>query len=103
MLRSILSISFLPPFSSTTSRRCYDFLDLLLQEWQTHSLERWDRDPLAQETLIYECSDLLLHFLGEGLTRSLPLSCGRHTAVLVESIKKGIRDADSEARVEARK
>lgn len=27
----------------------------------------------------------------------------RHTAVLVESIKKGIRDADSEARVEARK
>lgn len=22
------------------SRRCYDFLDLLLQEWQTHSLER---------------------------------------------------------------
>jgi len=27
----------------------------------------------------------------------------RHIAVLVESIKKGIRDADSEARVEARK
>lgn len=24
------------------SRRCYDFLDLLLQEWQTHSLERWE-------------------------------------------------------------
>ncbi|XP_051948475.1 CLIP-associating protein 2-like isoform X9 [Xyrauchen texanus] len=47
-------------------RRCYVFLDLLLQEWQTHSLER-------------------------------------HVAVLVESIKKGIRDADSEARVEARK
>lgn len=23
-----------------SSRRCYDFLDLLLQEWQTHSLER---------------------------------------------------------------
>ena len=21
-------------------RRCFDFLDLLLQEWQTHSLER---------------------------------------------------------------
>ncbi|XP_059206494.1 CLIP-associating protein 2 isoform X9 [Centropristis striata] len=52
--------------SISVRRRCYDFLDLLLQEWQTHSLER-------------------------------------HTAVLVESIKKGIRDADSEARVEARK
>ncbi|XP_049458784.1 CLIP-associating protein 2 isoform X21 [Epinephelus fuscoguttatus] len=52
--------------SVAVRRRCYDFLDLLLQEWQTHSLER-------------------------------------HTAVLVESIKKGIRDADSEARVEARK
>uniref|UniRef100_A0A672RM76 CLIP-associating protein 2-like n=1 Tax=Sinocyclocheilus grahami TaxID=75366 RepID=A0A672RM76_SINGR len=48
------------------SVRCYDFLDLLLQEWQTHSLER-------------------------------------HVAVLVDSIKKGIKDADSEARVEARK
>ncbi|XP_034455445.1 CLIP-associating protein 2 isoform X42 [Hippoglossus hippoglossus] len=52
--------------SVAVRRRCYDFLVLLLQEWQTHSLER-------------------------------------HTAVLVESIKKGIRDADSEARVEARK
>ncbi|XP_069371937.1 CLIP-associating protein 2 isoform X5 [Paralichthys olivaceus] len=52
--------------SVAVRRRCYDFLDLLLQEWQTHSLER-------------------------------------HTAVMVESIKKGIRDADSEARVEARK
>ncbi|XP_047460977.1 CLIP-associating protein 2 isoform X40 [Mugil cephalus] len=52
--------------SVAVRRRCYDFLDLLLQEWQTHSLER-------------------------------------HTAVLVDSIKKGIRDADSEARVEARK
>ncbi|KAF3833840.1 hypothetical protein F7725_025044 [Dissostichus mawsoni] len=52
--------------SVSVRRRCYDFLDLLLQEWQTHSLER-------------------------------------HTAVLVESIKKGLRDADSEARVEARK
>ncbi|XP_042291311.1 CLIP-associating protein 2 isoform X13 [Thunnus maccoyii] len=52
--------------SVAVRRRCYDFLDLLLQEWQTHSLER-------------------------------------HTTVLVESIKKGIRDADSEARVEARK
>ncbi|XP_061598523.1 CLIP-associating protein 2 isoform X3 [Cololabis saira] len=52
--------------SVSVRRRCYDFLDLLLQEWQTHSLER-------------------------------------HTTVLVESIKKGIRDADSEARVEARK
>nr|XP_043908402.1 CLIP-associating protein 2 isoform X20 [Solea senegalensis] len=52
--------------SVAVRRRCYDFLELLLQEWQTHSLER-------------------------------------HTTVLVESIKKGIRDADSEARVEARK
>ncbi|XP_035241796.1 CLIP-associating protein 2-like isoform X27 [Anguilla anguilla] len=52
--------------SVSVRRRCYDFLDLLLQEWQTHSLER-------------------------------------HTAVLVDSIKKGIRDADAEARVEARK
>ncbi|XP_038144757.1 CLIP-associating protein 2 isoform X40 [Cyprinodon tularosa] len=52
--------------SVAVRRRCYDFLDLLLQEWHTHSLER-------------------------------------HTAVLVESIKKGIRDADSEARAEARK
>ncbi|XP_057211612.1 CLIP-associating protein 2 isoform X3 [Triplophysa rosa] len=52
--------------SVAVRRRCYEFLDLLLQEWQTHSLER-------------------------------------HAAVLVESIKKGIKDADSEARVEARK
>ncbi|KAK0149307.1 CLIP-associating protein 2 [Merluccius polli] len=52
--------------SVAVRRRCFDFLDLLLQEWQTHSLER-------------------------------------HTAVLVDSIKKGLRDADSEARVEARK
>ncbi|XP_036371627.1 CLIP-associating protein 2 isoform X6 [Megalops cyprinoides] len=52
--------------SVAVRRRCYDFLDMLLQEWQTHSLER-------------------------------------HIAVLVESIKKGIRDADAEARVEARK
>ncbi|XP_030267966.1 CLIP-associating protein 2 isoform X21 [Sparus aurata] len=52
--------------SVAVRRRCYDFLDLLLQEWQTHSLER-------------------------------------HITVLVESIKKGLRDADSEARVEARK
>ncbi|XP_027891758.1 CLIP-associating protein 2 isoform X8 [Xiphophorus couchianus] len=52
--------------SVAVRRRCYDFLDHLLQEWQTHSLEK-------------------------------------HTAVLVESIKKGLRDADSEARVEARK
>ncbi|XP_042622849.1 CLIP-associating protein 1-A-like [Cyprinus carpio] len=26
--------------SVAVRRRCYDFLDLLLQEWQTHSLER---------------------------------------------------------------
>uniref|UniRef100_A0A8C9RER2 Cytoplasmic linker associated protein 2 n=1 Tax=Scleropages formosus TaxID=113540 RepID=A0A8C9RER2_SCLFO len=53
--------------SVAVRRRCYDFLDLLLQEWHTHSLEK------------------------------------RHAAVLVESIKKGIRDADAEARMEARK
>ncbi|XP_004857915.1 CLIP-associating protein 2 isoform X13 [Heterocephalus glaber] len=47
-------------------RRSFEFLDLLLQEWQTHSLER-------------------------------------HATVLVETIKKGIHDADAEARVEARK
>ncbi|XP_051791836.1 CLIP-associating protein 2 isoform X20 [Erpetoichthys calabaricus] len=52
--------------SVAVRRRCYEFLDLLLQEWHTHSLER-------------------------------------HAAVLVESIRKGIRDADAEARVEARK
>ncbi|XP_041100813.1 CLIP-associating protein 2-like isoform X8 [Polyodon spathula] len=52
--------------SVAVRRRGYEFLYLLLQEWQTHSLER-------------------------------------HVAVLVESIKKGIRDADAEARVEARK
>uniref|UniRef100_A0A673N342 TOG domain-containing protein n=1 Tax=Sinocyclocheilus rhinocerous TaxID=307959 RepID=A0A673N342_9TELE len=52
--------------SVAVRRRCYEFLDLLLQEWQTHSLER-------------------------------------HVAVLMDSIKKGIKDADSEARVEARK
>uniref|UniRef100_H3BEF8 Cytoplasmic linker associated protein 1 n=1 Tax=Latimeria chalumnae TaxID=7897 RepID=H3BEF8_LATCH len=49
-----------------TCRRCYEFLDLMLQEWHTHSLER-------------------------------------HMSVLAETIKKGIHDADSEARLEARK
>ncbi|XP_042188150.1 CLIP-associating protein 2 isoform X15 [Callorhinchus milii] len=52
--------------SVAVRRRCYEFLDLLLQEWQTHSLER-------------------------------------HVAVLVDTVKKGISDADSEARIEARK
>ncbi|XP_018600328.1 CLIP-associating protein 1a isoform X9 [Scleropages formosus] len=52
--------------SVAVRRRCYEFLDLLLQEWQTHSLER-------------------------------------HVAVLMETIKKGIHDADSEARSVARK
>ncbi|XP_027492633.1 CLIP-associating protein 1 isoform X8 [Corapipo altera] len=52
--------------SVAVRRRCYEFLDLLLQEWQTHSLER-------------------------------------HISVLAETIKKGIHDADSEARIEARK
>ncbi|XP_039611206.1 CLIP-associating protein 1a isoform X27 [Polypterus senegalus] len=52
--------------SVAVRRRCYEFLDLLLQEWQTHSLER-------------------------------------HLSVLTETIKKGIHDADSEARSVARK
>ncbi|KAM6412009.1 CLIP-associating protein 2 isoform 8-T8 [Pluvialis apricaria] len=52
--------------SVAVRRRSFEFLDLLLQEWQTHSLER-------------------------------------HAAVLVETIKKGVHDADAEARVEARK
>uniref|UniRef100_A0A9J7XT45 Cytoplasmic linker associated protein 1 n=1 Tax=Cyprinus carpio carpio TaxID=630221 RepID=A0A9J7XT45_CYPCA len=52
--------------SVAVRRRCYEFLDLLLQEWQTNSLER-------------------------------------HVAVLIETIKKGVHDADSEARSVARK
>ncbi|NXD47523.1 CLAP1 protein, partial [Corvus moneduloides] len=52
--------------SVAVRRRCFEFLDLLLQEWQTQSLER-------------------------------------HISVLAETIKKGIHDADSEARIEARK
>ncbi|XP_036447863.1 CLIP-associating protein 1a isoform X4 [Colossoma macropomum] len=52
--------------SVAVRRRCYEFLDLLLQEWQTNTLER-------------------------------------HVAVLTETIKKGIHDADSEARSVARK
>ncbi|XP_028255471.1 CLIP-associating protein 1-B-like isoform X2 [Parambassis ranga] len=52
--------------SVAVRRRCYEFLDLLLQEWQTSSLER-------------------------------------HGAVLMETIKKGIHDADAEARSVARK
>ncbi|KAM3857208.1 CLIP-associating protein 1-like [Diretmus argenteus] len=47
-------------------RRCFEFLDLLLQDWQTSSLER-------------------------------------HGTVLMETIKKGIHDADAEARSVARK
>ncbi|XP_072326606.1 CLIP-associating protein 1a isoform X27 [Scyliorhinus torazame] len=47
-------------------RRSFEFLDRLLLEWQTHSLEK-------------------------------------HVALLAETIKKGIHDADSEARLEARK
>ncbi|XP_035984159.1 CLIP-associating protein 1-A isoform X10 [Fundulus heteroclitus] len=47
-------------------RRCFEFLDLLLQEWQASSLER-------------------------------------HVAVVTETIKKGIHDADAEARSVARK
>ncbi|XP_028846232.1 CLIP-associating protein 1a isoform X23 [Denticeps clupeoides] len=52
--------------SVAVRRRCYEFLDLLLQEWQTNTLEK-------------------------------------HVAVLTETVKKGIHDADSEARSVARK
>ncbi|XP_053259411.1 CLIP-associating protein 1 isoform X14 [Podarcis muralis] len=52
--------------SVAVRRRCFEFLYLLLQEWQTHSLER-------------------------------------HISVLAETLKKGIHDADSEARIKARK
>ncbi|XP_045554779.1 CLIP-associating protein 1-B isoform X13 [Salmo salar] len=52
--------------SVAVRRRCFEFLDLLLQEWQTNSLER-------------------------------------NVAVLTETIRKGVHDADSEARSVARK
>ncbi|KAK3562165.1 hypothetical protein QTP86_030166 [Hemibagrus guttatus] len=52
--------------SVAVRRRCFEFFDLLLQEWQTNYLER-------------------------------------HVAVLMETIKKGVHDADSEARMVARK
>ncbi|XP_014879936.1 CLIP-associating protein 1-like isoform X2 [Poecilia latipinna] len=52
--------------SVAVRRRCYEFLDLLLQEWHTATLER-------------------------------------HVAVLTETVRKGIHDADSEARSIARK
>ncbi|XP_028248803.1 CLIP-associating protein 1a isoform X19 [Parambassis ranga] len=52
--------------SVAVRRRCYEFFDLMLQEWHTNTLER-------------------------------------HVAVLTETIKKGIHDADSEARSIARK
>uniref|UniRef100_A0A8C7QLW8 Cytoplasmic linker associated protein 1 n=1 Tax=Oncorhynchus mykiss TaxID=8022 RepID=A0A8C7QLW8_ONCMY len=52
--------------SVAVRRRSFEFLDLLLQEWQTSSLER-------------------------------------NVAVLTETIKKGVHDADSEARSVARK
>ncbi|XP_041724616.2 CLIP-associating protein 1 isoform X4 [Coregonus clupeaformis] len=52
--------------SVAVRRRSYEFLELLLLEWQTHTLER-------------------------------------HVTVLTETIKKGIHDADSEARSVARK
>ncbi|XP_027019532.1 CLIP-associating protein 1-like isoform X31 [Tachysurus fulvidraco] len=52
--------------SVAVRRRCYEFLDLLLQEWQTSCLER-------------------------------------HVPVLMETVKKGVHDADSEARMVARK
>ncbi|XP_035807243.2 CLIP-associating protein 1-A-like isoform X20 [Amphiprion ocellaris] len=52
--------------SVAVRRRCFEFMDLLLHEWQMSSLER-------------------------------------HGAVLMETIKKGIHDADAEARSVARK
>nr|XP_043874433.1 CLIP-associating protein 1a isoform X20 [Solea senegalensis] len=52
--------------SVSVRRRCYEFLDLMLREWHTNTLER-------------------------------------HVAVLTETIRKGIHDADSEARSIARK
>ncbi|XP_060683033.1 CLIP-associating protein 1a [Hemiscyllium ocellatum] len=52
--------------SVAVRRRSFEFLDRLLLEWQTHSLEK-------------------------------------HVTLLAETIKKGIHDADSEARLEARK
>ncbi|XP_051797599.1 CLIP-associating protein 1-A-like isoform X14 [Acanthochromis polyacanthus] len=52
--------------SVAVRRRCFEFMDLLLHEWQTSALER-------------------------------------HGAVLMETIKKGIHDADAEARSVARK
>ncbi|KAM8856672.1 CLIP-associating protein 1a isoform 40-T40 [Spinachia spinachia] len=52
--------------SVAVRRRCFEFLDLMLLEWHTNTLER-------------------------------------HVAVLTETIKKGIHDADSEARSIARK
>ncbi|XP_044200393.1 CLIP-associating protein 1-B-like isoform X3 [Thunnus albacares] len=52
--------------SVAVRRRCFEFLDLQLTEWQTSSLER-------------------------------------HGTVLMETIKKGIHDADAEARSVARK
>ncbi|XP_051283590.1 CLIP-associating protein 1-B isoform X13 [Dicentrarchus labrax] len=51
--------------SVAVRRRCFEFLDLMLQEWQASSLER-------------------------------------HGTVLMETIKKGIHDADAEARSVAR-
>ncbi|XP_068447008.1 CLIP-associating protein 1-B-like isoform X3 [Clinocottus analis] len=52
--------------SVAVRRRCFEFLDLLLQDWQTSSLER-------------------------------------HGGILMETIKKGVHDADAEARCVARK
>ncbi|XP_075950965.1 CLIP-associating protein 1-B-like isoform X7 [Anarhichas minor] len=52
--------------SVAVRRRCFEFLELLLQDWLTSSLER-------------------------------------HGAVLMETIKKGIHDADAEARSVARR
>ncbi|RVE75135.1 hypothetical protein OJAV_G00013950 [Oryzias javanicus] len=52
--------------SVAVRRRCFEFVDLLLHEWQTSCLER-------------------------------------HVTVLMETIKKGIHDADAEARSVARK
>ncbi|XP_075926528.1 CLIP-associating protein 1-B isoform X32 [Petromyzon marinus] len=52
--------------SVAVRRRCFEFLDLMLHEWQQNTLEK-------------------------------------HIGLLVDTIKKGIHDADSDARMEARK
>ncbi|XP_067405749.1 CLIP-associating protein 1 isoform X1 [Emydura macquarii macquarii] len=94
--------------SVAVRRRCFEFLDLLLQEWQTHSLERF----LALRSDSCKCGgscSSCVH-LRTGSTPSYRWGSSHakggekgHISVLAETIKKGIHDADSEARIEARK